>query len=225
MVAEKFLELLLHITGSYIYITHCYFEAIAYIKTTLTLCSHIYRHHRELLGLDTSASVAELNPSVTQTGEVTVPLTSFEPDVVETEGLTVSQTTFQPDEVETENINEEECTNDAPESGRHAAAKFLLCLREGHQISQVAIQDIVSGTRTMCHSSVEKVKEDVKKALSNACVSCESIPGLQDVLDKDYDNFEGIDTNYLYEKFCLEHFGIVVSFNWIMCFPSHNLCT
>ena len=64
----------------------------------------------------------------------------------------------------------------------------------------------------MCRSTAEIVKQDIKKTLSNSGVSCENISGLQHVLDKDYDSFVGIDTNYLYEKYCLEHFGIVVSF-------------
>ena len=91
------------------------------------------------------------------------------------------------------------------------AAKFLLQLREGHQIAQVAIANIVAGTRTLCKNTADEVKAEVVKTLSDAGVCYESIPGLQEVLDKDYDHFRCIDTNYLYEKFCLEHFGIVES--------------
>ena len=32
------------------------------------------------------------------------------------------------------------------------------------------------------------------------------------VLNKDYDAFQGIDTNYRFEKFCVEHLGCLVSF-------------
>lgn len=56
---------------------------------------------------------------------------------------------------------------------------IYLKLREGHQISQVAISDIVAGTKTLCKSTVDDVKVGVKKTFTDAGICFETIPGLQ----------------------------------------------
>lgn len=91
-----------------------------------------------------------------------------------------------------------------------AAAKVILQLREGHQISQVAIAEIIQSCRSLCKQAVDEVKSEIVEALRKSGPGSES-ECLSTVLEKQYDPFENIDTNYLFEKFCVEHLGCNVS--------------
>ena len=37
------------------------------------------------------------------------------------------------------------------------------------------------------------------------------LPSLSDIFDADYNPFHGVDTNDLFEKYCIEHLGCLVS--------------
>ena len=37
------------------------------------------------------------------------------------------------------------------------------------------------------------------------------LPGFSDIFDADYNPFCGVDTNHLFEKYCIEHLGCLVS--------------
>ena len=85
----------------------------------------------------------------------------------------------------------------------------LLQLREGHQVSQVTISKIVSRCRLLCNQAVNALNGNVITLLNRSGQMCEDL-GL--VLNKDADPFTNIDTNYLFEKFCVDHLGCLVSF-------------
>ena len=89
------------------------------------------------------------------------------------------------------------------------AAKMLLQLREGCQVSQVAISEIVSSCRSICSRALDSLKHDIVTALK-ACEPEREVD-LSLVLNKDYDVFQKIDTNYRFEKFCVEHLDCLVS--------------
>ncbi len=109
-------------------------------------------------------------------------------------------------------LDEEECGTGAPPESQRAelalhvhsqtltSARFLLQLREGRQLSQVAVSDVTTGCKTLCKQATDGIKEGIK-----------ATPGLTDVLSNDPHPFQDIDTNYLFEKFCLEHLGVLVS--------------
>ena len=87
------------------------------------------------------------------------------------------------------------------------AAKMLLELREGHQVSQVAIADIVSNCRLLCSQSVKHLKNNVTAVVSTSDSFNHDV---QHVLQQEYDPFKIIDTNYSFERFCVDHLGLLV---------------
>ena len=69
---------------------------------------------------------------------------------------------------------------------------MLLALREGHQVSQVALAEVISGCRSLCNYALNQLKVDLTGAVN---YSENSLVDLED-----YDPFKDIDTNYLFEK-------------------------
>lgn len=49
------------------------------------------------------------------------------------------------------------------------------------------------------------------KVLDHVAEAGIELPGLHDIIDTKYNPFDGIDTNYLFERFCVEHLGCLVS--------------
>ena len=100
-----------------------------------------------------------------------------------------------------------------PSSQITRAAKFLLHLREGRRVSQVALTDVIDFCNEMSTQAVNDVKQEVLVKCIQANVGICSIEGLEDVLSrKPLHPFEGVDTIYRLEKFCVDHFGCLVSF-------------
>ena len=91
------------------------------------------------------------------------------------------------------------------------SAKFLLQLREGRHVTQRAIQEVISGCRALVHQTVEEVKSKIQIRLSRG-----GNDGSDNLLaDEDFsytDPFEGIDTAYLFKKFCKDHLGYLVRY-------------
>ena len=164
--------------------------------------SHVYRHHREII-FGGSTMEPQQPPLLPMCGDSNqLPGHSFELDILEVE-----------DEDSDSSINENSDYS-IQRSSEHlqalAAAKFILKLREGRQISQIAISDVMMGCKNLCKHTVDEIKEGVKATLESAGMSLKRIPGIAQVLDKDPDPFRNIHNNYLFEKFCTEHLGYLV---------------
>ena len=171
--------------------------------------SHVYRHHRPVIGVGTT------EPQRPPSDEAPGPsfLEGSGCDMPEDLGI---ELTVPSDSDEDEDCSTRTCAQLAQrvESREYlktvTVAKFILQLREGRQISQVAISDVTIGCKSLCKQTADKIK-GVKAALASSGINCENIPGLTDVLDNDPDPFQSIDSNYLFEKFCSEHLGYLVS--------------
>ena len=162
------------------------------------LNSHIYRQHRIALGFADSA-------------DDDFPTTST--SMIDTiDGGTASGMQFQEFD-EDSDIAPEPSLPEHPLSNhpKLSAAQFILQLREGRQVSQVAIADIKEGCNKLCSETVKTLQAKIRGQLSTAGINCDSVPGLNDTLSMDVDIFEGINSNYLFEKFCVDRFGCVVS--------------
>jgi len=81
-----------------------------------------------------------------------------------------------------------------------------------HQVSQAAISEVVSCCRSVCNQAVNDLKSDIISALNKSGPEGED---LCLALNKDYDPFESIDTNYRFEKFCINNLGCLVSYEHI----------
>lgn len=159
--------------------------------------SHIYRHHREAIGIG-SAIVQELESSTSPVH----PASEYETESV------AAAVCDPPDPVPSTTgaapVNVEVVSRDMKEE----AARFLLMLREGRQISQAAIGDVIRGCKSLYQRAIMAMKEKVLHHLAGAGVE---LPGLQDIFDAEYNPFNGIQTNHLFERFCIEHLGCLVS--------------
>ena len=161
--------------------------------------SHVYRHHRSAVGVD---ATTEEEPDLTSPVPASFSLTAASDDYMET-GADESVRDLQLHTPGTTDTTVKETT-------AVSAAKFLLHLREGRLISQVAVADVIAGCKSLCKKSVEKLRYGVKEKLLQAGIDPETIDGLDDVLFEDPDPFHEVNTNYQFEKFCADHFNYLV---------------
>lgn len=181
--------------------------------------SHVYRHHRSVIGLGTGSTEPQQPALLTCESSDQAPGPSFQEgyayDIPE-EFVGLQDLTEDSDQDDLRSTLQR-----AADSREHlqtvTAAKFLLQLREGRQISQVAISDVTTGCKTLCKQTADEIKEGVKATLASAGISCGSIPRLTNVLDTEPDPFRNIDSSYRFEKFCVEHLGCLVS--WCIAKP------
>ena len=164
-------------------------------RTFSAFNSHIYRHHRVEIGIV---------PSDSGTPGINHPM---EPDLI-------SQSTSCTNDQEVEVFDFDvpspgkDATPVSPQtiSGSMEAAKMLLKLREGHQVSQAALGDVISSCRLLCTQALKSFRTDIVASLGS------SVEGKISEIDLDcYDPFQHIDSNYLFEKFCTENLGCLVS--------------
>lgn len=77
------------------------------------------------------------------------------------------------------------------------AAKFLLRLREGRRVSQVALADVMDTCNTMCTNIVDDLKQKIREKCAQENLDVGSIAGLEDILSSPTPHlFEGVDTTY-----------------------------
>lgn len=109
-------------------------------------------------------------------------------------------------------------TGDDAKAIQHSSALFLLKLKEHRRISQVAINDIVEGTRAMVRLSAERMQAAVRANLASNGIDPDTVDGLGRALNEVADPFEGIQTCHLQEQYYHDQLGLVVSvfsdFGW-----------
>lgn len=168
-------------------------------RTFSAFNSHVYRHHRDVMGVNSTDSGCKCSTDTTSPSIMDDCTEVLEGSVVGDQGESGTRDILSPD------------SELHPDPRTVAAAKFLLQLREGRQISQAAVSDIITGCKTLCKLSVDTVKDGVKRTLNNAVLHVDCVPGLAAVLDINADPFKGVDTNYLFESFCVNYLGCLVS--------------
>ena len=131
--------------------------------------SHVYRRHRDALGLEIFPDSDDMTPSVRPTaGEEGTP-SSILP-VIDDDGhdnvhdvapvLTVRR------------------SDSGPSSLTTIAANFLLHLQEGRRVSQVALTDVIDRCNVMCTHIVNDIKQEIREKCAQAKVDIDSIEGL-----------------------------------------------
>lgn len=86
---------------------------------------------------------------------------------------------------------------------RHKAAKFLLKLREGYKVFQVALLDIINTFSDMW--------AEAHKCMQQRLIQAGVDPLIMENLPICQMPFDGVDTIYQFEKFCVENFDCLVS--------------
>lgn len=166
--------------------------------------SHVYRKHRVALGLEKPFGCSEIpveNQFVPNTTESTTLPSDHDEQQVHLNENDITVTTGLSSATDTgEDVSER----------IKKSAEFLLTLSEGRQLSQVALNDVIKGCRSICDRVVSQVKEEAFIALKDAGIDPVTVPQLFAVPDP----FETIDTPHLREKFYKEHFNYIVSPNY-----------
>ena len=57
----------------------------------------------------------------------------------------------------------------------------------------------------------DRYKASITAALASAGISSDAVPSLSVALEESPSPFHGIDSNYLFEKYCVDNFGCLVS--------------
>ena len=94
---------------------------------------------------------------------------------------------------------------------RKPRALFLLRLKEGRCLSQVAVNEVVSACQELFKHTVSRVQAGVRERLALHGVDSYDIPDLANFLETIQDPFDGLHSTYLQEKFYREKLGCIVS--------------
>lgn len=94
---------------------------------------------------------------------------------------------------------------------RRSSALFLLKLKEQRHLSQVAIDEVVEGSRSLFCGVRDRIQAGVMAKLAESGINLDSINGLDDVFTEVTDPFDGIETCYRQEKYYREDLGLIVS--------------
>ena len=120
--------------------------------------SHVYRHHRVALGLETFSDGGNTIPSrESSVGEVqpvdATSVTHFHFDT-DDDATSVHEGSHEVAPV---------LRDSGPSLQTINAAKFLLRLREGHRVSQVALTDVMRSCHEMCTYMVNCFKQEIQE--------------------------------------------------------------
>ena len=115
--------------------------------------SHVYRCHRDALGLETFSDSENAIPSTGPIGEVDGPST---PSSIVALGDNEHDTCANVHEMPPVPLSES-----GPTSLTTNAAKFLLHLQEGRRVSQVALTDVIDTCNALCTHVVNGFKQEV----------------------------------------------------------------
>ena len=93
-----------------------------------------------------------------------------------------------------------------------AAAKFILKLKEKHQIAQSTVDEILDDTKELTSRIVHRLQQSMATTLTEAGVNIDGIPGFTETFEdrEILHPFDGLHTEYWQSKFYKEKMGLVV---------------
>lgn len=97
------------------------------------------------------------------------------------------------------------------EQQRRASALFLIKLKEQRRISQVTVDDIISGFDGLLQQTVSRAKAGVRAKLAEQGIDPTIIGGMDEIFQEILNPFEGLETVHKQEKYFRECLGLVVS--------------
>ena len=167
--------------------------------------SHVYRAHRDSLGLGmTSANDDAADQySIEEPTSSTLSATQSSFPVLHCFGNHELPEDLQYDIWHLLGVDQQQ--------EQREAAKFLLKLKEICRVSEHTVNEVVTGYRRLFAHSLRIVKASVKDSLGNAGVNMSDINGLEEAFADVPDVFKGLHTSYLQEKYFRDHFNLHVS--------------
>ena len=100
---------------------------------------------------------------------------------------------------------------------KHAAALFLLKAKEGHRVSQSALDGLIGDFSELLLATVSSVGNAVRECIKDSGID----PVTMTKVDSIFSNqkyqmpFKGLQTAYMQQKYYAEFFNLVVSYNII----------
>ena len=183
-------------------------------RTFSAFNSHVYHHHRSEVGVTNAAAGAGPCSILEENGSNDVNYDIA--DVVDYSEFTALTAAFPGAPSDLADDRGAHCRLSSASSvnsdvfnrlQKQTAAKMMLQLREGRQVSQIALTEIISSCRQLCSQAIDNLKMEVRAVL----VDQPKNDTIEQVLEKRYDPFHDIDTNYLFEKYCVQELGCLVS--------------
>ena len=127
-------------------------------RTFSAFNSHIYRHHRADIGMECATCTTQ-SPDEDRPFNLSQDVDDggTDPNVLATDDCNVDGSVI---------VSRHTTLRAATTDQTLIAAKMLLDLREGHQVSQVALSEVVSGCRLLCNQALTLLKMDICKLIS-----------------------------------------------------------
>ncbi len=159
-----------------------------------SLCSHIYRKHKNVT-LNPVTTTLCVNPSSPH--ENTQDLGSG------------SILDFSIPSSITHDVNQ--LLNRDSYEQKKQSSMFLLQLKEERLITQAAINDVVSGCRGVFKHTVNHIKAGVNQKLAQSGIDPNDVDGLDSIFHEVSDPFVELETAYLQDKFITKELQCIVS--------------
>lgn len=139
-----------------------------------------------------------------------------------------------PEEADTEVDNDSEQDSDEEQGTQNYVADvtkflalFILKTKEENQLSQQTIDAIFANTEDVVESSVQCLKDKIRKCLAKNEIEIEAVDGLGDILEEPCvfsRAKEPLANEYLQVKYFLENFDLVVSSSFSkLLYPIHSI--
>ena len=111
--------------------------------------------------------------------------------------------------------SEDEDSDDASGDSKRrkiGAALYTIHLQERHMLTRSAVEFIEERTTSLIRWSLLNVRSEVLDTLRSSGLDIDDqVPILEEIFDRESNQFEGIDTPWLKEQFIKQHFPYVVS--------------
>ncbi len=161
-----------------------------------SLCSHIYRRHKDLLLVldSTKANVTSCDKTIASEIETSTSIITLDHSVPDSFDHDVNVLLHK----------------DGTEQKKKSVL-FLMQLKEERLLTQAAVDDVVSGCKEVLGYTLSHIKAGVSRSLSKSGINFEDIDGLDDVFSDVSDPFVGLESAYLQDKFISQELGCIVS--------------
>lgn len=168
-------------------------ECSAVYSKVNSLCSHIYRKHKDAAAL--SSCLGSSNMSAASPHEESNFI--FDLSLPETVNHDVDQLLCRDADVQ-----------------KKKSSLFLMQLKEERMLSQVAINDVVTGCKEVFQHTICHLRAGMSQKLSEAGIDSTDIGGFDRVFNEMTDPFLGLETAYLQDKFISQELGCIVSLTY-----------
>ena len=155
-----------------------------------SVCSHIYRRHRDITASSSDgASIDNTKSPESISSGILVDL-SVPPSLCHDVNQLLHRDGYEQ---------------------KKKTSLFLLQMKEERLLTQAAINDIVIGCREVFEHTVSRLRAGVNQKLAQSGFDPSSIDGLENVFTEASDPFTGLETVYLQDKFISQELGCIVS--------------